>query len=347
MPHVIAPGLIVAAVLLAGGIAKLRTPDDPAGWAELGVPAALRRPWLIRLHPIAELVLALALLLFGGILGVLAAGAATAVLLVYLVMVWRARRRTPDASCACFGTRRPITVRTLLRNGWLVLLSGALTAGIGATPALGGVLVAAVQDWAWVAALGAVAVTCVLLHHSAGQSDPAAAAGTPASGSASVHGPVPASGSGGSAEDGELEEYLRTRTPAVPVQLGDGSTVNLRELSMRAPILLLAVSETCGACTPVIERADAYRELLPELSVRLLLRTAPDQSSLTSDREPQTVHDPDDYVRGSIADWPTPTAVLLGADGLLAGGPVTGEQAIEEFIADVYESLHGVRPPAA
>ena len=57
-----APALIVVGVLLVSGIAKLRTPDDEAGWAELGVPAALRRPWLMRLHPIAEIVLAAALL---------------------------------------------------------------------------------------------------------------------------------------------------------------------------------------------------------------------------------------------------------------------------------------------
>jgi len=317
----ITPALIVAVVLLTSGIAKLRTPDDEAGWAELGVPAALRRPWLMRLHPITEIVLAAGLLLLGGVLGILAAVVATLVFLVYLVMVWRAKRRTPDATCACFGARKPITGRTLLRNGWLVLLALAAVFGLSVAPPLGGVL-AIPNAWPWVLALAAVAVTYVLID----QPD--------------------AVGEAAPASDDDLEDYVRTRTPAVPVTLGDGSGVNLRTLSARQPLLLLAVSETCGACTPVIESAPRWRELLPEVSVRLLVRAAPAESTLTSAQEPQTLHDPDDYVRSSIADWPTPTAVLLGIDGLLAGGPVTGEPAIEEFVGDVYESLHGIRPSA-
>lgn len=331
----IAPALIVAAVLLVSGIAKLRAPDDEAGWAELGVPAALRKPWLMKLHPVGEIVLAVALLVLGGMLGVLAAVGATLLFIVYLVMIWRARSRTPDATCACFGERKPITVRTLLRNGWLVLLSVAMLSGIGSLPVIGGVLVVAVQQWPWLLALAAVAVTFVLVHQPDGAAS--ASAGPTEGASASVDLPA----------DDELGDYIRTRTPAVPVQLADGTTANLRQLSMRKPMLLLAVSETCGSCTPVIERAGAYRELLPELSVHLLLRTAYDQSTLASTEEPQTLHDPHDYVRGSIAEWPTPTAVLLGADGLLAGGPVSGHPDIEAFVADVYESLHGVRPPAA
>jgi hypothetical protein len=39
--------------------------------------------------------------------------------------------------------------------------------------------------------------------------------------------------------------------------------------------------------------------------------------------------------------------VLLGADGLLAGGPETGRDSIASFVSDIYESLHGERPPAA
>lgn len=321
-----APALIVAAVLLVSGIAKLRRPDDEAGWTELGVPAVLRKPWLMRLHPIAEIVLAAALLLLGGVLGVLAGVAAALLFLVYLVMVWQAKRRTPDASCACFGACKPITGRTLLRNGWLVLLAVLAAVGLGAAPLVGGVIALVPAGWPWMLALAAVAATFILIDQ------PDAVEETPVAAAIPV-----------SAGD-DLEDYIRTRTPAVPVQLGDGSVVNLRTLASRQPILLLAVSETCGSCTPVIEAASRWRELLPEVSVRLLVRVAPAESTLTSTEEPQTLHDPDDYVRGSIEDWNTPTAVLLGMDGLLAGGPVTGSEAIEQFVGDVYESLHGTRP---
>lgn len=323
--------LILVGVLIVSGVAKLRTPDDAEGWEALGLPAALRRDWLIRLHPVAELVLAAALLLLGGLLGIVAAVVAVLLFAAYLVMVWRARRKTPDASCACFGERQPITGRTLLRNGWLTLLAVISAFTIGALPLFGGAAALAIAFWPWTLALAAVAVTFVLVQEKTPDSAPAART----------------AGGSGAADDAELEDYLRARTPAVPVTLADGSTVTLRQLAETKPVLLLAVSETCGSCTPVIESIDAYRALLPEVSVRFLLQSAPEDSRLASADEPQTVHDPLRYVGPSLADhWFTPTAVLLGADGMLAGGPVAGSSAIAEFVDDVYESLHGERPPA-
>jgi hypothetical protein len=109
---------------------------------------------------------------------------------------------------------------------------------------------------------------------------------------------------------------------------------------------MLFVSEFCGSCQPVIESVDRYRELLPEVEVRFLLSGEPDQElSLASVVEPQTLHDPHHYVADSIVDNPaTPTAILFGMDGLLAGGPEVGSNAIDAFVDDIYESLHGERP---
>ena len=58
----IALPLLLAAVLIASAVAKLRTPDDLSGWADLGVPRALRREGLRRAHPWAEGALAADLL---------------------------------------------------------------------------------------------------------------------------------------------------------------------------------------------------------------------------------------------------------------------------------------------
>ena len=126
--------------------------------------------------------------------------------------------------------------------------------------------------------------------------------------------------------------------------LADGTTQNLRNIASTKALLLLAVSPTCMSCQPVIGQVETYRRLMPELDVRLLLSTTPEESPLLEHDEPQSLHDPEGYVRGSIADWATPTAVLLGADGLLAGGPVTGAEEIDVFFDDIYESLHGERP---
>jgi hypothetical protein len=185
----------------------------------------------------------------------------------------------------------------------------------------------ALADLGWLAALAIAAVTVGVILWPEGAVD--APAETP-----SVD---PVTGAAG-----EELDYVRTRTPAVPVTLADGSTITLRELASRRPLLLLAVSETCGSCTPVIESAPRWRELLPEVEIRFLLMLTPEASRLTESTEPQSLHDTHGYVRGSIEDWRTPTAVLLGVDGFLAGGPVGDFEGIEEFVADIRASLDEV-----
>jgi hypothetical protein len=204
---------------------------------------------------------------------------------------------------------------------------------IGAAPLWGGVVAAAgPADWAWVAALVAVAVTVTLVS----ERDPA-----------SVTQPAGANQDTLVGTDDEDDDYIRVPIPPIAIETADGALVNLRKLAAAGPILVLSVSETCASCTGVIARTEAYRELLPEVAVRHLLRQAPRPSALTRTEEPQSLHDPDGYLSVALGGWSTPTALLLGADGLLAGGPITGGDEIESFVGDIYESLHGVRPPVA
>lgn len=323
--------LILAGVLIASGVAKLFRPEDASAWEELGVPAVLRQRWLVRSHPWGEILLALALLFFGGVLGLMAATVAVLLFGAYLVLVWRRRMESADASCNCFGARQPITWLTIVRNGWFLLLAIISAAVSWATPLLGGPAAALAGDAGWVLALAASAITVALiLWHPASIAAPEAG--------------VPVVGGSAHVIEAEPGEYIRTRTPAVPVQFADGRTVNLRQLAARGPMLLLAVKEGCSSCTPVIAAVPRWRALLPEVSVRFLLWPAPENSTLTETAEPQSLHDPHMYVQGSIADWATPAAVLIGADGYLAGGPVSGFDAIDTMVDDIYESLHGERP---
>lgn len=336
-PAYMAAPLILAGVLLASGVAKLRHPEDDAAWAELGVPAALRREWLMRLHPWGELLLAAALLVFGGVLGALAALCAVLLFAAYLVLVARRLAAGADASCSCFGAPEPITAVTVVRNAWFLLLAILTVAVTWSAPLVGGPLAVLGEQWVWLIGVAAAAFTAVLVLWHPTSAEHAVEAGVPTIGGR-------ASADSGTATEADPAEYIRTRTPAVPVMLADGSTVNLRQLAARGPMLLLAVKENCGACLPVIAAVPRWRELLPEVAVRFLLWPAPENSGLTERSEPQSLHDPHFYVQGSIADWSTPAAVLIGADGYLAGGPVSGFADVSAFIGDIYENLHGVRP---
>ena len=320
--------LMLAAVLIVSAVAKLRAPDDLEGWTALGVPRALRKEWLRRLHPWGEAALGLALAVLGGWLGLVAALVAVALMSAYTVLVARVAARRDDTACACFGARKQVTRVTVLRNVWLTALAIATAAVIWATPLLGGALAAGIPQFPWLVALAVAAVTTALVLWPDSGTDAASTAGG-------------AAGISVATED-DLD-YIRTRTPAVPVTQADGSVTDLRTLSARRPVLLLAVSSMCGSCEPVRDKRAEYRALLPEVDVRLLL-AEPLSSGWTERGEPQTLHDVDDYVGASLGYAGTPSAVLLGADGLLAGGPVTGDLAVDRFVDEIYESLHGERP---
>ena len=222
-----------------------------------------------------------------------------------------------------------LTVSAVLADKlWLYLLLSAVALAFGwVNPLWGGPLAAfGSVGWEWMVVLVAVAVTVVLTMWPQQE--------TPVTVEAPAAGP----------DDGEPLDYVRTRTPSVPVTLADGTEVSLRALSMTQPILLLAVNPGCAPCAEVMARLPEWRALLPQVSVRLLLTLKPEVSAHAEHAEPQSLHDPYHFVRDSIADWATPTAVLLGADGMLAGGPVTGYRAISVFVDDIYESLNGERP---
>jgi hypothetical protein len=329
---------ILAGVFVASAVAKLRTPDDLVGWAELGVPRLLRRQWLLRLHPWAEIALGASLVLLGGWLGLLAAIVAVALMGGYLWLVVRAKGRSEDASCACFGSKRRITRVTVIRNVWLLILAVAAASVIWMAPLLGGAIAVAFSGWwASVLAAAAAAVTAALVLWP-DEREPVSAV-QPSEESSSV---IAEPGDG----DGELD-YIRIRTPAVPLMLADGTPVNLRTLTRTRPLLMLAVSATCGSCSVVIENAPAWRTLLPEVDVRLMFTHPPESGRMSELTEPQSLHDVDHLVSGSIEDWRVPTAVLFGIDGMLAGGPITGVREIDSFVDDIYESLHGMRPAGA
>lgn len=333
VPFAVTLPLLLAGVLVLSGVSKLRAPGDLREWEELGVPRFLRRNALLRLHPWGELLLGIAVAVLGGWLGALAGTVATLLMLGYTVLVARAAARG-GASCSCFGAPARVTGITVVRNIWLTLLAAAAAGGAASTPLAGGALAAGAGHLPWlVAAAIAVATTALVLWRAPHTPVPASAAGVPVVGEA-------ASGSSDDALD-----YVRRRTPAVPVVLADGTEVNLRALAAKKPQLLLALSSVCEHCETIRDRRAQYRTLLPEVDVRLLL-VEPATSRWAEHEEPQSLHDVGDYVAASIEEWSTPSAVLLGADGLLAGGPVTGDVAVEAFIGDVYEALHGTRPPA-
>ncbi len=305
-------------------VGKLRTPDRARdAFTAMGVPSWLNRPIVVRAHPWAEIALAALLLVVPGPLGVVVAAAVLLLMLVYLALVVRALRSPVDVDCACFGSLGSdrVTGLTVWRNVWLSALAGvALWCSFEGQPVaarLGGL---GASEWWWVVGAAAAGLTAALVLHAAPQ------AGPDMESDETVWGE----------DEGD---YVRSRTPAVPVTLADGSIQTLRQLSKERAQLLVYVSEGCGSCQDIIAAVPQWQRELPQIDVRFVVAVPPEVTKLTRTDEPLSVHDTDKLVWDSFGLRGTPSAVLLGADGLLAGGPVVGSVGVPEFVEEIAREL--------
>ncbi|WP_330476611.1 MauE/DoxX family redox-associated membrane protein [Terrabacter sp. C0L_2] len=315
---VLAP-VVLAVVLVVSAVGKLRAPSASAeAFRDLRVPAALSGSLVVQALPWVEIALALGLVALGGLPGAAAAVATLVLFAAYLVLVVRALGFDEDVECACFGEFAPgrISRRTVVRNAWLVALAAV---GVAAqSPSVLTRIADGLLPWWWLAGAVAAAITTWLV---VGGSSAAVPTVEP------------------TAYADEEGDYVRYRTPALPIMLGDGSTSTLRALSAERPQLLLYVSDWCSSCHDVVEAVPRWRELLGPVDVRLVLADAPSETALTSADEPQSLHDTERLLNESFGMRRTPSAILLGADGLLAGGPVVGHDDVLEFVEAIAVEL--------
>ncbi|MFV0463647.1 MAG: MauE/DoxX family redox-associated membrane protein [Nostocoides sp.] len=320
--------LILASVLGLSGAAKLRDATSTRSVIRLlRLPRILDHQWVAQALPVAEFVLALGLLMPISAL-FLPASVATAVLMgCYLAIVARAMRFDPRPSCGCFGRigDQRINRRTLIRNILLALLSGVslVVAARGETfwslLADGG---SQARWWLLGAIIGATVAVLVLGHGSEPRVTPPPAAAT----ASVVQDP---------------EEYIRVPTPLTTVANRQGEVRNLVELSASQPALLVMTNCFCGATGDVVDALPRWREALPALRVDYVT-TIPfaDHEGRGRGRAPD-----DGWYDHQSASWQalaarhSPAAVLLGADGLLAGGPVSGLTDIEDFVEEIAEAM--------
>jgi hypothetical protein len=323
--------LLLSLVLALSGGAKLRAPrSSAAAFDALDVPQLFSSSIVRQGHPWLEIVLAVALLTLPGGWQLAAAALVLALLVTYLWLIIRALSSTDPVDCACFGAigSDRVTRWTVLRNAWLVLLAViGVPVAMSDASVLARLVALGSEAWWLVAVVAGVVTTALVM-------------------------PRPSSSSSAADEvtvdsaDGE-GEYLRRPTPHVPVSLADGTTLSVRALAQHRPQLLVHVSELCGSCSATVAAVPGWREMLPEVDIRLLLRSAADSSPWASAHEPQTIHDPPGYAAVTMEMPRTPSAVLLGVDGLLAGGPVTGPDAIRDFVEDITRELDAARPATA
>ena len=317
------PQLAIAGVLILAGVAKVRTPSDvQAGFAAMRVPRRLSGHFVRVVFPWCETVLGVLVLACWGWPLAVAGVAAAALMLVYLVLVSRVVRSGEQVECACFGTfsagavgRHTVIRNTLLFIGSTVVIFAGLRGG-GLVP-----FVAAADDsaWWWLATSAFVTTAVAsVLYLPAGQRN-----GPAESSRDSV------------ASDEDLLDYVRLPIPYVALETQEGDRLYLRELTRTGPLLLVFISFGCSSCVKVLDQLPQWRQDLP-FDVRPVVHQA---AYLPADLPEGLLLDRDGEALRALDMPGYPSTVLLGADGLVAGGPVTGSSAARRLVADVVEQL--------
>lgn len=325
----IVPSLLLVLVLVVSGAFKLRdTASTASAFHNLRLPGVLKKIHAPALLPWGELALA-ALLLFVPAPAFVAVAAVVALLMaVYLAVVARALGFAEEIHCNCFGKLGlgTIDTRTVMRNALLVV-AGLLATVDGAR---GGSMIERFTqfsgtEWAWTAGvIAAVLLTGVIMYA------PAQATAT-----------APVRPVAGSFEDeaGEELDYLRQPIPYGQLRDLDDQMFSLVQLAAGKPVLLVSVSLGCGSCTRTMEILPEWASGHPTLRTIMTPIGEPPRGQLPEMGDHvEWMYDPERRV-GVTLQMGAPSAVLLGADGQLAGGPVHGFEAVKEFLDDIDTEL--------
>lgn len=320
MPHaLVLPALILAIVLAVSGVSKLIRPATTlAGMRSLALPEWLTRPLVARVVPLVEIALAI-LVVVGA--GWLAEAAALAVLILfglYGVIIVRAVRSGVDSRCACFGslTDDAVSGWTVARNAVLFALAAITVAAAFAGPSVLDRLTSMTGDeWWWLVGAVVTATSAALVVGHGGAQTPAA-------------------------DDTDPQDYLRFPIPFGVLQQRDGGHPTLRGLAATRARLLVFISLDCSACKIVLKDLPAWSRDLEAVAVHPVIWSDVDRFVTEQpDLADQLLVDEGMGVVHLFEIDAQPAAVLLGADGLLAGGPVTGAESIQELVHDLTEQL--------
>jgi hypothetical protein len=338
----------LALVLVISAVAKLSDQGSTRSVTVLlRLPSFLRGAWFARALPVAELALAVGLLAPWTALARVAWGLATILFALYLGVIVRAMTFDPRPSCGCFGRigNQRVTGHTVVRNVLLLAASTVVLGWVGA----GHTVPTTVQDldregWAWVLSATAVVAIAVLVVASPKTTRDA---GRQAARAAQAALAAQAARASEQATHPKAEDYVRRPNPSSLLIGPDGEPVLLDALARRAAQLVLFLSpgsEPTGVLAP---RVPGWTELLGPVELTVALGgSASGVAEAHPELAPLAFVDPFSRATAEVVGH-APAAVLLGADGLLAGGPVHGVAEITDFVEEILDQLGASAPAEA
>ena len=330
---------ILVVTLTASGIAKAKDPSSTVeGILNLGLDSVAPLKLTPAVLPWAELVLAAGLLLAPGPLFPVFAIASCALMVFYLVVIARALATGRTEGCNCFGKKSaaPVSRYTLIRNIALTI-AGILTvvaSFVGGKAVVYELVGLNGSGWLWAVGAGLIALTLWAIQRGESLAEPAP--------------DIPEVVLPSAAD--ESEDYVRVPIPYASIYTTDGRVTTLRDMSRVQARVLFFASPTCGSCTPILKTIPRWQKLLPQLGLHPVfsseekIRQAHKLEKL--DEGVEALVDPKHAAMHNFGRG-TPMAVILGSDGMLAGGPVAGTSDVKQLMDDLLVEFGAIKDPNA
>ena len=325
---------ILVVTLTASGIAKAKDPSSTVeGILNLGLDSVAP----LKLTP-AELVLAAGLLLAPGPLFPVFAIASCALMVFYLVVIARALATGRTEGCNCFGKKSaaPVSRYTLIRNIALTI-AGILTvvaSFVGGKAVVYELVGLNGSGWLWAVGAALIALTLWAIQRGESLAEPAP--------------DIPEVVLPSAAD--ESEDYVRVPIPYASIYTTDGRVTTLRDMSRVQARVLFFASPTCGSCTPILKTIPRWQKLLPQLGLHPVFSSEEKIHQAHKleklDEGVEALVDPKHAAMHNFGRG-TPMAVILGSDGMLAGGPVAGTSDVKQLMDDLLVEFGAIKDPNA
>lgn len=124
------------------------------------------------------------------------------------------------------------------------------------------------------------------------------------------------------------EDYDRSPIPAASALDPEGRAVPLRELARQQARCLVGLNPSITSDAHLLQRLERGRDRIEPVAVHTVVSSPADLVALEPRLRTDALIDAEGALARSFRVPATPWAVVLGTDGLLAGGPETGPAAV-------------------
>ena len=307
---------ILVVTLTASGIAKAKDPSSTVeGILNLGLDSVAPLKLTPAVLPWAELVLAAGLLFAPGPLFPVFAIASCALMVFYLVVIARALATGRTEGCNCFGKKSaaPVSRYTLIRNIALTI-AGILTvvaSFVGGKAVVYELVGLNGSGWLWAVGAALIALTLWAIQRGESLAEPAP--------------DIPEVVLPSAAD--ESEDYVRVPIPYASIYTTDGRVT-----------------------TPILKTIPRWQKLLPQLGLHPVFSSEEKIHQAHKleklDEGVEALVDPKHAAMHNFGRG-TPMAVILGSDGMLAGGPVAGTSDVKQLMDDLLVEFGAIKDPNA